>query len=127
MDGVNKFPSTLQDFGCGKPILLIVEVSCNLLVPFVSTPPIVVPFWNRHIDNYVYKIFGFANKYLANNGAILIFYDDDAHVLKESKSLETNAYEIYSRWAVIDTLPHMNNEIKGKMVILLFIYIYMSF
>ncbi len=127
MDGVSKFPSILQDFECGKPILLIFEVSSNLPIPLVSTLPIVVPFWNSYIDNYVYGIFGFANKYLVNDGAILIFYDDDPHVLKEIKSLGTNGYEIHSRWVVINTLPHMNNEIKGKMVFFFLICIYMSF
>ncbi len=63
----------------------------------------------------MYGIFGFANKYLAKNGAIFIFHDDDPHILKEIKSfLENNGYEIHSKWVVINTLPWMSNEIKGK-------------
>ncbi len=127
MDGVNNFPSTLQDFGGGKFVLLIVKVLSNLPVPLVSTTTTIVPFWNCHIDNYAYKIFGFANKYLADNGAILLFHDDDTHIQKEIKFiLETNGYEIHSKWAIINTLPQMNSEIKGKMVIPLFICIYIT-
>jgi hypothetical protein len=54
-------------------------------------------------------IFGFANKYMEKNGAILIFHDDDLCVLKEIKSLEMNGYEIYFKWIVINFLPWMNN------------------
>lgn len=65
----------------------------------------------------MYKVFGFANKYLCSNNAIFIFHDDDPHVFKEIKSyLEGNGYEIQSKWAIINTLPQMNNELRGKMV-----------
>jgi len=72
-------------------------------------------------------IFGFANKYMEKNGAILIFHDDDLCVLKEIKSLEMNGYEIYFRWIVINFLPWMNNWIKGKMVIPLLNCIYITY
>jgi hypothetical protein len=50
-------------------------------------------------------IFGFANNFV-DNGAIFIFHDDDPYILKEIKSfLESNGYEIHSRWVVINTLP----------------------
>jgi hypothetical protein len=52
----------------------------------------------------MYGIFGFANNFV-DNGAILIFHDDDPYILKETKSLETNGYGIHSRWVVISTLP----------------------
>jgi hypothetical protein len=49
-------------------------------------------------------------------------------VLKEIKSfVETTKYEIHSKWVVINTLPQMNNEIKGKLVIPIFIYLYITF
>ncbi len=65
----------------------------------------------------MYGIFGFVNKYLHDNSVIVVFHDDDPHVLKEIKSyLETNGYEIHSRWVVINTLAQMNNELKGKLV-----------
>jgi hypothetical protein len=49
-------------------------------------------------------------------------------VLKEIKSfLETIGYEIHLKWVVINTLPQMNSEIKGKLVILVFICLYITF
>jgi hypothetical protein len=46
------------------------------------------------MDNYVYEIFGFANKYMEKNGIVLIFHDNP-HILKEIKSfLNTSGYEI---------------------------------
>jgi hypothetical protein len=76
----------------------------------------------------VYKVLGFANKYFVDNGVVIIFHDDDPHVLKEIKSfLETNGYDMHSKWAIINILPWMNSEIKGKMVIPLFICVYITF
>jgi len=50
------------------------------------------------------------------------------HVLREIKSfLETIGYEIHSKWLVINTLPQMNSEIKGKLVIPIFICLYITF
>jgi hypothetical protein len=96
LDIINNFPSTLQDSKTRKLVLLIVEVPSNLRVLLVSKPPTIVPFWNHHIDNYVYGIFGFANKYMEENGTIFIFHDDDPHILKEIESfLEMNGYEIH--------------------------------
>jgi hypothetical protein len=70
-----------------------------------------------HKKNYVYGIFGFANKYHRPNGADVVFHDDDPHVPEEIKSyLEGNGYEIRSRWVIINILPQMSNEPHGKMV-----------
>jgi hypothetical protein len=84
----------------------------NLLILLVSQHTINVPFWNRQIDNYVYGVFGFANKYFHANGAVVVFHDDDPPVLKEIKSyLEQNGYEIWLKWMVINVLPRMNKQL----------------
>ncbi len=102
----------ILDVGCGMPTLLIAKFPSNLLIPLMSKHTIDVPFWNWQIDNYVYGIFGFANKYLCVDGVVVVFHDDDPYVLKEIKSyLEGNGYEIGSRWVVINTLPQMNSEL----------------
>jgi len=45
----------------------------------------------------VHGIFGFANKYMEENGVVLIFHDDDPHILKEIKSfLKTNGLKSIS-------------------------------
>jgi hypothetical protein len=104
LEVTNNFPSTLQHSVSGKHVLLIARIPLNLPIPLVSIPSTIVPSWNRHINTYVYGIFGFANKYMEDNGTIIIFHDDDPHILKEIKSLETNIYEIHFRWAIINSL-----------------------
>jgi hypothetical protein len=76
----------VQDFGYGMPILFIAKVPSNLLVPLVSKHMTNVSFWNWHIDNYVYGIFGFANKYFRPDNVVVVFHDDPHCVLKEIKS-----------------------------------------
>ncbi len=67
--------------------------------------------------NYVYSIYGFANKYLHDFGVMVFFHDDDPLVFEEIKLfLKNNGYEIHSRWAIINTLLHMRFDIRGKMV-----------
>jgi len=57
------------------------------------------------------------NKYLYDDGAIIIFHDDDLRVLKEIRSfLENNEYEMHSRWVGINTLSCMSSKAKGKKV-----------
>ncbi len=55
------------------------------MLDLVST----IPKWNARVDNYVVSIFGFVDKYLARDGSILFFYDDD-RVWKEIKSYLEN-------------------------------------
>jgi hypothetical protein len=62
LEVINNFPSALHYSTIGKPTLFIVKVPSDLPIPLVSIPPTIVPSWNYHIDNYVYDIFGFANK-----------------------------------------------------------------
>jgi hypothetical protein len=54
------------------PTLLIAKVPSNLPIPFMSKPTTTVPFWNCHINNYIYGVFGFVNKYVCDNGAVVV-------------------------------------------------------
>jgi hypothetical protein len=38
------------------------------------------------VEDYVIFVFDFANKFLASEGAILLFHPNDLHVFKEIKS-----------------------------------------
>jgi hypothetical protein len=73
----------LKDTITGKHDLFISKVPSNLPIPLVSIPPINVPSSNRHIDNYVHGIFGFVNNCMEKNGVVLIFHDDDPHILRK--------------------------------------------
>jgi hypothetical protein len=54
--------ANVQDFGYGMPTQFIAEVPSNLSILLMSKHMTNVPFWNQHIKNYVYGVFGFANK-----------------------------------------------------------------
>ncbi len=46
-------------------------------VPHVLDPVSSISNWNAKVDNYVVSIFDFVDKYLAMDGSVLLFYDDD--------------------------------------------------
>jgi hypothetical protein len=49
--------------------------------------------------------------------ALVFFHGNDPLIFKEIKSiLENNGYEIHSKWVVINTLPRMSFDTKGKNV-----------
>jgi hypothetical protein len=96
----------------GMLTLFIAEVPSNLPVPLVSEHMIDVPFWNQHIKNYVYGVFGFVNKYFHPDNVVVVFHVDDLCVLKEIKSyLERNGYKIQLRWVVINIMPRITSEL----------------
>jgi hypothetical protein len=95
------------------------EVSSNLLVPFIFEPSSSIALWNKKVENYIYFVFGFTNKYLYSCGVVAFFHDDDPFILKEIKLfLKNNGYEIHLRWAVINTVLCMSLDIRGKKVML---------
>jgi len=70
----------------GKVQLVIVDVSGNLYVPFISKNISNIHAWNWKVDEYIVAIFDFTNKFLAFNGAVLFFHQDDFKILNEVKS-----------------------------------------
>lgn len=99
------------------PTLLIMEVFSNFPVPLISKPLSSITLWNKKVENYIYSIFGFTNKYLYSFGVVVFLHDDDPLILKEIKLfLKNNGYEIHSWWVVINTLLRMSLDIKGRKV-----------
>ncbi len=85
--------------------------SKNLLIPLVSTIHSKIPFWNRKVDDYIASIFYFAEKFLAIDGAILLFHLDDLWILNEVRSyLESYRFQIWMKWAMVNSLPFTNSE-----------------
>jgi hypothetical protein len=68
--------------------LVIGEVLGNLAILYVLDSALVIPPWNAKMDNYVVLIFELA-KYMARNGFIFLFHDDDFYVLRDiSQNIE---------------------------------------
>jgi hypothetical protein len=49
----------------------------NLSITFLSNPPSTIPTWDLHLENYIFSIIKFANKFLDPNGGILLFHGND--------------------------------------------------
>ncbi len=65
----------------------------------------------------VVSIFGFVDKYLAKNGSIFLFYDDDFRVLRDIKSyLEDYNFKIHSKFAIVNNLHRTSLEFPSKKV-----------
>jgi hypothetical protein len=61
-------------------------------------PTSIIPPWNAKVDNYVVLIFELAKKYMARNGFIFLFHDDDFNVLRDIKSyLDNYGFIIHSK------------------------------
>jgi hypothetical protein len=63
--------------------LILVDVPRHL---FVSTSPIETHVWNRLVGDYMMHVFDFVDKFLACDGAILLFHHDNLCVLREIRS-----------------------------------------
>jgi hypothetical protein len=67
--------------------------------------------WNKKVNEYIVEVFDFSHIFLAFDGVILLFLQDDLRVLKEVKSyLENYGFQIWMKWAMVNSLPLRNNE-----------------
>ncbi len=99
-----------------KADFIIAEVPGNLPIPHVLDLVLTIPKWNAKVDNYVVSIFGFVDKYLARDGFVLFFYDDD-RVLKKIKSyLESYNFKIHLKFVVVNNIHRTNLKLLNKKV-----------
>lgn len=99
--------------------LVLVDVPKDLPMPFVSTFPTNIHVWNRLVEDHVVPIFNFANTFLASDGAILLFYLNNLHVLKEIRSyLESYSFHIWMKWAIINSLRLTSLEDPSMKVLI---------
>jgi hypothetical protein len=96
---------------CGKVQLIFANVIGNLLDPFISKNLDDISTWNKKVDECIAEVFDFAQILLGFDGAVLLFHPDDLIILKEVKSyLESYGFQIRMNWAVVNSLPLMNNK-----------------
>lgn len=97
--------------------LIIVEIPRNLLISHLVDPISNIPKWKARVDNYVASIFEFVDKYLARDGCILFFYDDNFHVWRDIKSyIENYNFKIHSKFVVVNKMHWTNLEFPMKKV-----------
>ncbi len=90
----------------GKVQLVIANDIGNIL-----SNPFDIPAQNQKVNEYIATIFDFVKKFLAFDGVVLLFCQDDLRVLKEVKScVENYGLKIQIKWVVVNSLPLMSNK-----------------
>jgi hypothetical protein len=69
----------------GKVQFVFVDIHGNLLVPFIFMNPNDIPMQNRKVEEYIARVFDFAQMFLASCGVVLLFHLNDFRLLKEIK------------------------------------------
>ncbi len=69
----------------GKVQLVFANVYGNLLIILVSKNLDDIFVWNKKVNEYIVRVFDFAQMFLAFDGAILLFHPVDLKVFKEVK------------------------------------------
>ncbi len=63
------------------------------------------------VDEYIVKVFDFAQMLLAYDGAISLFHSNDLKFLKEVKFyLECYGFQIWMKWVTENSLPLTSSE-----------------
>jgi hypothetical protein len=96
---------------------MIGDVPKGVGVPMVSQFGAKIPNWNAKVPHYEDSIFIFANKFLSQNGAILLFHSDALQILKQIKeNLDNYSMLIQMKRVVVNNLPFCNTEDLGLKV-----------
>jgi hypothetical protein len=69
----------------GKVQLVFANVYGNLLIILVSKNLDDIFVWNKKVNEYIVRVFDFAQMFLAFDGVILLFHPVDFKVFKEVK------------------------------------------
>jgi hypothetical protein len=86
-------------------------------VPMVSQFGAKIPNWNVKVPHYENYVFIFANKFLSQSGAILVFNSDALQILKQIKeNLNNYSMLIQMKRAVVNNLPFCNTKDLGLKV-----------
>ena len=106
--------------------LVIFDVPENLLVPGII-PASEVPHWNKlkmrskgpgkHESPWIHKAFEFANTWLQDDGAVLVFFPDSRFISNEILSWANWAnFQEEGKWFVSNELPLTRLDYVGRTV-----------
>ena len=102
--------------------LLIADIPENLPVPGISIPSTIIPPWNVRPEKYVDTIFEFAEIYLHDDAALLLFHANDRDVLIDvEECAETYNFHLECDWWGMNDLPLASPRNPSTTVIVIFI------
>lgn len=91
-------------------------------MPGISVPSTVIPPWNVRPEKYVDTIFEFAEIYLHDDGALLLFHANDRDVLIDvEECAETYNFHLECDWWGMNDLPLASPRNPSTTVIVIFI------
>lgn len=97
--------------------LMIADFPDGLRIPGISDPSSQVPHWNEHIPDFLQVMMSFANAYLHDDGAFLLFYHGGSTVKKEiSGYLKNYNFKIKDEWTIINDMHLANPTNQEKHV-----------
>lgn len=75
-------------------------------MPRISVPSTAIPSWNVRPEKYLETVFEFADLYLHDDAALLLFHPNDRNVLLEVEDLaETYNFRLQYDWWAMNDLP----------------------
>jgi len=98
--------------------LVIADIPEGFPVPGVSIPPSSIPSWNAKSDKFLLVLFSFCMQYLHDDGALLVFYPEDAKWTKELSSYFFNYnFKVgHDPWTCVNPLRLSNPRNPTKTV-----------
>lgn len=86
--------------------LIIADIPENMPVPGISVLNTDIPPWNVRPEKYLETVFEFADLYLHDDAALLLFHPNDRDILLEIEDLAvTYNFKLEHDWWAMNDLP----------------------
>ena len=86
--------------------LIIADITENLPDPWISVPNSAIPPWNVRPEKYIDTIFEFADNYIHDNAALLLFHANDRDLQLEIEDCAmTYDFKLLIDWWALNELP----------------------
>lgn len=86
--------------------LIIADIPENLPVPGISVPNSTIPPWNVRPEKYIDTIFEFADNYIHDNAALLLFHANDRDLQLEIEDCAMPYdFKLLIDWWALNELP----------------------
>ena len=96
---------------------MIAEIPDGLRVPRVSVPPSQVPHWNELDPAFLQTMMSFANAYIHDDGAFLLFFHGGSTMRKEISGYFKNYnFKFKDEWTLINDMHLANPTNQEKHV-----------
>ena len=86
--------------------LIVADVPENLPVPNISSPESAIPLWNVRPEKFIDTVLEFADNYLHDDAALLLFHPNDRDLqLEIEECAVTYDFKVAFDWWALNELP----------------------